>query len=78
MARKSKKETLGSYVSKVGYFDIYQKFTYDRKGKITSSEYRVVHAKNVMKGQIKDKSSAVLAATELMGRGIKYDKHDKS
>ena len=71
MARKSKKETLGAYVSKVGYFDIYQKFTYDRKGKVTSSEYRVVHAKNVIQGQIKDKPSAVLTATELMGRGIK-------
>ena len=78
MARKNKSETLGSYISKVGYFDIYQKFTYDRKGKATSSEYRVVHAKNVIKGQIKNKSSAILTATDLLSRGIKYDKHDKS
>ena len=48
MARKSKKETLGSYIKKVGYIDVYQKFTYNRKGKVESSAYRLVHAKNVV------------------------------
>ena len=48
MARKSKKEKLGNYVKKIGYFDLYQKFTYNRSGKVESSAYRLVHAKNVI------------------------------
>jgi len=78
MARKNKKETLGVHISKVGYFSIYQKFIYDREGKPTSSEYRVVHAKSVMKEKLKNKKIAILAAQELLNKGIKYDKYDKS
>ena len=37
MARKTKKETLGNYITKIGYMDVYQKFTNDRKGKAQSS-----------------------------------------
>ena len=54
MARKSKRETVGSYIKKVGYIDVYQKFTYNRKGKVESSTYRLVHAKNVVKENLKN------------------------
>ena len=40
MARKNKKETLGNYICKVGYLDIYQKFNFNRDGKPENSFYR--------------------------------------
>jgi len=78
MARKSKKETLGSYIKKVGYIDVYQKFTYNRKGKVESSTYRLVHAKNVMKDNLKNIFIAELSASVLVRDNVKYEKHNKS
>jgi hypothetical protein len=78
MARKSKKETLGSYIKKVGYIDVYQKFTYNRKGKVESSAYRLVHAKNVVKDNLKNIFIAEQSASILVRDNVKYDKHNKS
>ena len=78
MARKSKKETLGNYVKKVGYIDVYQKFTYNRSGKAESSAFRLVHAKNVIKDNLNNVFVAELSASILMRDNIKYDKHNKS
>ncbi len=78
MARKTKKETLGNYITKIGYMDVYQKFTNDRKGKAQSSEYRIVHAKNVIKGGIKNIAMAKDIAKEFIENGVKYVKHNKS
>ena len=78
MARKSKKETLGSYIKKVGYIDVYQKFTYNRKGKVESSAYRLVHAKNVVKDNLKNNFVAEQSASILVRDNVKYDKHNKS
>ena len=78
MARKSKKETLGNYVVKVKYFDLYQKFNKDRQGKAQSSEYRIVHAKNVIKAGIASREKATEMAVSMSIEGIKYEKHNKS
>lgn len=78
MARKTKKETLGNYVKKVGYIDVYQKFTYNRQRTVDSSTYRLVHAKNVLKDNIKNIYLAEQSASALVSDGIKYDKHNKS
>jgi len=78
MARKNKKETLGNYVTKVKYFDIYQKFNRDRTGKVQSSDYRIVHAKNVIKDGIPNKTKATEFAVSMSNSGIKYEKHNKS
>ena len=78
MARKSKKETLGSYIKKVGYIDVYQKFTYNRKGKVESSTYRLVHAKNVMRDNLNNIFIAELSASLLVRDNVKYEKHNKS
>jgi hypothetical protein len=78
MARKNKKETLGNYIIKIGYMDIYQKFNNDRKGKAQSSDYRIVHAKHVLKGNIKSLAKAKEIAKEFMRDGVKYNKYNKS
>ena len=78
MARKSKKETLGSYIKKVGYIDVYQKFTYNRKGKVESSTYRLVHAKNVMRDNLNNIFIAELSASMLVRDNVKHEKHNKS
>ena len=78
MARKTKKETLGSYVKKVGYIDVYQKFTYNRQKKVESSTYRLVHAKNVLRDNINSIYIAEQSASSLVSDGIKYDKFNKS
>ena len=77
-AGKTKKETLGNYVTKIKYFDLYQKFNKDRKGKVQSSEYRIVHAKNVIKDGIKSREKAAEIAISMSIEGIKYEKHNKS
>ena len=78
MARKSKKEKLGNYVKKIGYFDLYQKFTYNRSGKVESSAYRLVHAKNVIQDKFKNVFTAEQSASALIKDKVKYDKHNKS
>ena len=78
MARKTKKETLGNYVTKIKYFDLYQNFNKDRKGKVQSSEYRIVHAKNVIKAGINSRERAAEIAVSMSIEGIKYEKHNKS
>ena len=78
MTRKSKKETLGSYIKKVGYIDVYQKFTYNRKGKVETSSYRLVHAKNVIKDNLKNIFVAEQSASMLVRDNVKHEKHNKS
>ena len=78
MARKSKKETLGNYVRKIGYLDLYQKFTHNRSGKVESSTYRLVHAKNVLQDNLKNIFVAEQSASALIKDNVKYDKHNKS
>jgi len=78
MARKNKKETLGNYIKKVGYIDVYQKFTFNRQGKTEGSSYRLVHAKHVIKDNLKNIFIAEQSASTLVKENFKYDKFNKS
>lgn len=78
MARKNKKETLGNYICKVGYLDIYQKFNFNRNGKAENSFYRIVHAKHVILEKINTIKDAKQKAEKLVIDKIKYEKHNKS
>jgi hypothetical protein len=78
VARKNKKDTLGNYVKKVGYIDVYQKFTFNRQGKAEGSSYRLVHAKNVLRDNLNSIFIAEQSASTLVKDNIKYDKYGKS
>lgn len=78
MARKNKKDTLGNYIKKVGYIDVYQKFTFNRQGKAEGSSYRLVHAKNVLQDNFKSILIAEQSASSMVKDNVKYDKYKKS
>ncbi len=78
MARKNKKDTLGNYIKKVGYIDVYQKFTFNRQGKVEGSSYRLVHAKNVLQDNFKSILIAEQSASNMVKDNVKYDKYKKS
>ena len=66
MARKNKKETLGNYVCKIGYINIYQKFILDKNKKVTESS------------KINTFPKAKALAKQMVIDNIKYEKHSKS
>jgi len=78
VARKNKKDTLGNYIKKVGYIDVYQKFTFNRQGKAEGSSYRLVHAKNVLQDNFKSILIAEQSASSMVKDNVKYDKYKKS
>ena len=78
MARKNKKETLGNYVCKIWYINIYQKFILDKNKKVTESSYRLVHAKHVISEKINTFPKAKALAKQMVIDNIKYEKHSKS
>ena len=70
MARKNKKETLGNYVRKVGYIDVYQKFNFNRDRKVETSFFRLVHAKHVLVDNIKSFTIAKEKATQMVANKV--------
>jgi hypothetical protein len=81
-----KKEKYGSYICKVGYFDIRQKIEMPRQRKLSNGETQtlsgkvevfVYHAKNRVAGPFKSHHMAVITAQELMGEGYKFKKKRK-
>ena len=72
MATKSRATTQGNYIRKVGFYDIRQKTT-ERKTKrgnkteTASSEFVIIHGRNLVKNGFNSKEKAVEAAKELLG-----------
>ena len=76
--KSSKRTRIGSYLCKVGYFDIRQRIIYPNK-KITqgSVEVFVCQGKHKIAGPFKTHDAAMLHAEELMSEGYRYVKHKK-
>jgi hypothetical protein len=86
MANPPKSIKLGSYVRKVGYFDIRQKITQPRKktnhrGEIEiiggSVEVNLFHGKNKIGGPYKSHNAAEAEAKTLLAQNFKYTKPKK-
>ena len=86
MANPSKSVKLGSYVRKVGYFDIRQKIVQPRKKKNHRGEWETIggsveillyHGKNKVGGPYKSHHSASIEAEDLMSKKFKYTKPKK-
>ena len=86
MANPPKSVKLGSYVRKVGYFDIRQKITQPRKKKNFKGEMETIggsveillyHGKNKVGGPYNSHSAAETEARELMIKKFKYTKPKK-
>ena len=86
MASPSKSEKIGSYVKKVGYFDIRQKITQPRKKKNHRGEWETLggsveinlfHGKNKIGGPYKSHSEAAVEAGILLDKKFKYTKPKK-
>ncbi len=86
MANPSKSEKIGSYVRKVGYFDIRQKIVQPRKKRNHKGEVEIIggsveinlfHGKNKVGGPYKSHHSAAIDAEDLMSKKFKYTKPKK-
>tara|TARA_R100000005_G_C5002017_1_gene209443 strand:- start:647 stop:916 length:270 start_codon:yes stop_codon:yes gene_type:complete len=87
MSTKKNKMKYGSYLSKVGYLDIRQKFTLPKKvknrstGEISTTggttNICIFHGKHSLEENLKSKKHAEERALELIKNGVKYNKHDK-
>ena len=77
MAKPSKAERLGTYVKKIGYFDIRQKIVKanPRRNTKGSGEVFLYHGKNKIGGPYKSHSIAEVEAVKLLDKGYKYKKH---
>tara|TARA_R110000744_G_scaffold164057_2_gene281143 strand:+ start:426 stop:680 length:255 start_codon:yes stop_codon:yes gene_type:complete len=81
-----KKEKYGSYLCKVGYFDIRQKIIMPRvrknnRGEATkmagSAEVFVYQQKHQIAGPFKSHKAAICSANELLKKGYKYNKFQR-
>jgi len=86
LGQPKKSEKLGSYVRKVGYFDIRQKITPPRKRKNHKGEIETLpgsvvinlfHAKNQVGGPYISHMAAEAAALDLLDKKFKYTKPKK-
>ena len=86
MANPSKSEKIGSYVRKVGYFDIRQKIVQPRKKRNHKGEVEIIggsveillyHGKNKVGGPYKSHHAARIDAEDLMSKKFKYTKPKK-
>jgi hypothetical protein len=86
LANPSKSIKLGSYVRKVGYFDIRQKIVQPRKKKNHRGEWETIggsveinlfHAKNKVGGPYKSHKEAEDEALGLLDKKFKYTKPKK-
>ena len=86
MANPSKSAKIGSYVRKVGYFDIRQKIVQPRKKRNHKGEIEIIggsveinlfHGKNKIGGPYRSHSIAEDAARELLDKKFKYTKPKK-
>ena len=86
MASPSKSEKIGSYVKKVGYFDIRQKITQPRKKKNHRGEWETLggsveinlfHGKNKIGGPYKSHNAAEEEGKQLLAKKFKYTKPKK-
>lgn len=76
--KSSKRTRIGSYLCKVGYFDIRQRIIYPNK-KIAKGtvEVFVCQGKHKIAGPFISHEAAKLHAEELMSEGFKYVKNRK-
>ena len=86
MASPTKSEKIGSYVRKVGYFDIRQKIVQPKKKKNFkgqwestggSVEINLYHGKNKIGGPYKSHQKAEEAAKVLISENYKYKKQKR-
>ena len=82
-----KKNKYGNYICKVGYLSIRQTIVMPKKKKNYqvkwiatpgSTEVFVYHTKHKLAGPFNGKEAAIHKANELISKGIKYDKYNKS
>jgi len=76
--KNSKRTRLGSYICKVGYFDIRQRIA--PTGKNASNDVLpviVCHNGHKVAGPFKSHYAAKIHAEELMSEGVRYVKHKK-
>ena len=76
--KSTKRTRLGSYLFKVGYFDIRQRIIYP-SNKIAkgSMEVFVCQGRHKVAGPFKSHEAAKVCAEELMSEGFRYIKHKK-
>ena len=87
MSTQKNKMKYGSYLSKIGYLDIRQKFTLPKKVKNRSTgeistvggttNICIFHGKHVLEEKFKSKKHAEERALVLVKSGVKYDKYNK-
>jgi len=82
-----KKEKYGSYLCKIGYFDIRQKIEMPRIRKLSNGESQtlggkvevfIYHGKHQLAGPFKGSNIAIIKANDMLANGIKYEKFNKS
>ena len=76
MANPSKADKLGTYIKKIGYFDIRQKIVKanPRRNTKSSGEVNLYHGKNKVGGPYKSHHAAQIQAEELMSQNYRYSK----
>ena len=86
MANPSKAAKLGSFVKKIGYFDIRQKIVQPKRKKNFKGEWETIggssevllyHGKNKIGGPYKSHTKAEEEAKELLAKKFKYTKPKK-
>jgi len=76
--KTSKKSRLGSYICKIGYFDIRQKVTLPSKRDPQGSvKVYIYHRNHQMAGPFKSHHTAKIQAEELMSEGKRYVKYQE-
>lgn len=76
MATKTKATTNGSYICKVGFYDIRRKTTERKAGRgnkteTASSEFVILHGRKFIEGGFKSKEKAIEKAKELLGESFR-------
>ena len=78
-----KKEKYGSYLMKIGYFDIRQKIDMPRQRRLNNGEKQTIpgkvevfvyHGKNKVSGPFKSHIEAINSANSLLKEGYKFSK----
>ena len=78
-----KKEKYGNYLCKIGYLDVRQKIDMPRIRKMNNGEKQTIpgkvevfvfHGKNKVAGPFNSHQLAIDTATELVGKGYKFNK----
>ena len=81
-----KKEKYGSYICKIGYFDVRQKIDMPRKRRLNNGDIQTIpgkvevfvfHGKNKVSGPFKSHIEAINSAKTLVDKKFRYNKYEK-